>query len=162
MKSVVPEIKVPGRRFVGFVLDGNSFPQQSWGEFREKLVEAGFSPPLNLNPDGVILKDESGPAVGVWLMPDNGSSGEIEDFVIEMIMDNDPVWPLAQSYIDGIPEEYRKFPPIKSDKAKLYAWLSARKKPSRMGATIGAGDLNTETQLNSSFMSWLSNLFGQV
>lgn len=155
MKSVVPEIKVPGRRSVGFVLDGNSFLQQSWGEVREKLVEAGFSPPLNLNPDGVILKDESGPAVGVWLMHDNGSSGEIKDFVTEMIKDNDPVWPLVQSYIDGTPEEHRKFSSIKSDKAKLYAWLSARKKPSRMGAAIGAGDLNTETQLNSSFMSWL-------
>ena len=93
-------------------------------------------------------------------MPDNSSSGELEDFVIEMLKDDDPVWPLAQSYIDNIPENDRKFKSTKSDKAKLYAWLATRKKPSRMGAAIGARDLNTQTQLNSSFVAWLSKLFG--
>ena len=116
---------------------------------RDKLVKAGFAPPDNLNSKGVIIDAEGGvPTVGVWLMPDNGSTGELEDFVIRMIKDHDPVWPLAQAYIDNIPGDDRKFSSAKSDKAKLYAWLATRKKPNRMGAAIGAGDLVTETQRN--------------
>lgn len=115
----------------------------------------------DLNSKGVIIDGKGGvPAVGIWLMPDNGSTGELEDFVIKMIKESDPVWPLAQSYVDNIPDDDRKFSSAKSDKAKLYAWLATRKKPNRMGAAIGAGDLVTETQLNSLFMDWLSKLFG--
>ncbi len=160
LKQISVQTKVAGRKSVGFVMDSNSCPKQRWKDIREKLIDADFEPPENLDQSGIIINSDSGPTVGVWLMPNNSASGELEDFVIEMIKDDDPVWPLAQSYIDSIPEDDKKFLPTKSNKAKFYAWLATRKKPNRMGATIGAGDLTTQTQLNSSFMAWLSKLFG--
>lgn len=161
LERIGPETKAPGRKSVGFVMDSNSCPKQRWNDVREKLVKAGFVPPDNLNGKGVIIDGEGGvPTVGVWLMPDNGSAGELEDFVMRMIKDHDPIWPLAQSYIDNISDDDRKFSSAKSDKAKFYAWLATRKKPNRMGAAIGAGDLITETQLNSLFVDWLLKLFG--
>ena len=160
LKYIGPETKAPGRKSVGFVMDNDSCPKQRWSDVRKKLVDAGFEPPEGLDQSGIIINGDNGPIVGVWLMPDNSSSGELEDFAIGMIKDNDPVWPLAQSYINSIPEDDKKFLPTKSNKAKFYAWLATRKKPNRMGAAIGAEDLTTETRLNSSFVAWLSKLFG--
>ena len=101
------------------------------------------------------------PRVGIWLMPDNQSPGEIEDFVAAMIPDGDPVRPLAERYIDGIPEADRKFAEGKIPRAKIHAWLAAREDPRRMGAAIGAGDLDTEVTLCQSFAAWLRRLFAR-
>ena len=61
--------------------------------------------PLVMN--GAIMAGQ--PSIGVWLMPDNQSTGELEDFVAQMIPPGDPVWPRSEYYIEGIPEPDRKF-----------------------------------------------------
>ena len=99
------------------------------------------------------------PTVGVWVMPDNNAPGELEDFVIKMVPDNEPVWRLARDYVDGISDADRRFAEGKIDKARLYAWLATRKEPSRMGAAIGANELNLDVELNIRFVGWLTELF---
>lgn len=54
------------------------------------------------------------PRVWVYLMPDNASTGELEDFVMQMIPEGDPVWPRFKRYIGEIPQADRKFPEIKT------------------------------------------------
>ena len=92
-------------------------------------------------------------------MPDNDSNGELEDFVIQMIPDNDDVWPLVESYIDGIPPKSQKFKLSKIQRAKLYAWLSTRESPDRMGLAVTKGDLDLRGKLTKQFADWLTNLF---
>ena len=101
------------------------------------------------------------PRVGIWLWPDNVSGGEIEDFVTTMIPDDDPVWPLSEGYIDGIPVEHRPFTEGKAARAKLHAWLAARAQPKFMGTSIRAGDLEVHGPLASRFADWLGKLFGE-
>ena len=93
-------------------------------------------------------------------MPDNGSSGELEDFIMRMIPADDPVWPRAKCYIDGIPEAERKFKLQKTQRARIHAWLAARKEPRKMGAAIGAGDLDTGAPIATDLIAWLRRLFG--
>ena len=93
-------------------------------------------------------------------MPGNYSDGELEDFVAGMIPPADPVWPLAEQYIDGIPEEHRKFSEGKIVRAKVHAWLAARGRPRQMGTAIEAGDLDTNVAQAQAFIEWLRNLFG--
>ena len=92
-------------------------------------------------------------------MPDNQSPGELEDFVSEMIPDDDPVWPRAQRDIDGITEADRKFSDRKIQRARLHAWLATREDPRLMGAAIGARDLNVDGSLSKNFADWLRELF---
>ena len=99
------------------------------------------------------------PRVGIWLMPDNNSPGEIEDFIAMMIPCNDAVWPLSETYIDSIPVTHRKFREGKILRSKVHAWLAAREAPRRMGSAIGAGDLNVDVELSKKFVSWLRVLF---
>ena len=92
-------------------------------------------------------------------MLDNKSSGELEDFVTKMIPEDDCIWPLAESYIDGIPQECQKFKRSKIRRAKLYAWLSTREMPSRMGLAVTKGDLDLGGIFTKQFADWLTNMF---
>lgn len=94
-------------------------------------------------------------------MPDNQSAGQLEDFVTTMIPANDPVWPLAQGYIDGIPQEYRQFTTAKTSRAELHAWLAGRKVPGFMGQAVSRGDLDVEGPLCRRFADWIMKLYGQ-
>ena len=94
-------------------------------------------------------------------MPDNSSNGDLEDFVVQMVPSGDLVWGFAQRYIDGIPQQDRKFSQQKTQRAKLYAWLAAREDPRRMGSAIGAHDLDVRGPLCYNFIAWLKDLFAK-
>ena len=158
LKAIEPEIRVPGRAAVGIVADANDDRDARWAAVSGRLREADIESPKALSPDGAIVG--GAPRVGVWLMPDNRSTGELEDFVQGMIPDDDPVWPLAQGYVRDIPEDARQFSPKKTSRAELHAWLATREEPGFMGSAIGRGDLKTDGPLCSAFLAWLERLFG--
>ncbi|MCY4171068.1 MAG: hypothetical protein OXF08_05650 [Bacteroidetes bacterium] len=92
-------------------------------------------------------------------MPDNESPGEIENFISQLIPNNDPMWPLAQQYIDNIPTSIRKFRDSKELRAKIHAWLSTRRDPYRMGTAIRTGDLNSSAPIAGRFFQWMKLLY---
>ncbi len=149
---------------VGIVVDANSDYQCRWDLVGERLSTVGITLPDSPERDGVVITSGNrAPKIGIWLMPDNESSGELEDFVYEMIPkeepDKDPVWPRAQAYIDAIPEQERKFDSTKVRKAEVHAWLAARKKPGLMGMAGAAGDLETSGHLCQRFIAWMQRLY---
>jgi len=89
-------------------------------------------------------------------MPDNRPAGALGDFVARMIPEGDLVWPLAKDYIGKVPETALFTNP---SKAEIRAWLATRERP-LMGASIGAGELNTDGPLCQAFAAWLTRLFG--
>ena len=157
LEAIVPEIKVSGRQAVGILLDANTDPAGRWAAVKDRLAQANLDLPERLCASSAII--DSRPRVGVWLMPDNTSPGELEDFVVQMIPDCDPVLPLSQRYIDGIPTAVRKFSEKKKLRAQLYAWLAAQEDPRRMGTAIGARDLQVDGALCQEFVTWLTRLF---
>ena len=70
------------------------------------------------------------------------------------------MWPMAKRYIEGIPPDVRKFTPGKILRAKIHAWLAARREPRKMGAAIYAHDLNAAAPVAMMFTGWLRKLFG--
>ena len=159
LDSIVPEILVAGRQTVGILLDANTNPDGRWQAVKDRLAKTGYyaSLPTRQTSSGTIITGT--PRVGVWLMPDNTACGELENFVERMIPAGDAVWPLSQSYIDGIPCAERKFSPKKKKRAQVHAWLAARKDPRRMGEAIRTRDLEVDGALCQEFVSWLKALF---
>ena len=158
LESLALEMKVSGRQAVGILVDANDDVTGRWNAIQNRLRRADIEPPPSPNPDGTII--QARPRIGIWLMPDNTSAGELEDFVAQMIPTEDPVWPLSLSYIEGIPEADRKFSEKKKLRAQLYAWLAAREDPRRMGLAIRARDLKVDGDLSKKFVAWLNGLFG--
>ncbi|MCY4040344.1 MAG: hypothetical protein OXF72_03700 [Gammaproteobacteria bacterium] len=159
-KSIYNEVNVSQREALGILADANSSCKKRWQSISEKLREADCEVPANLAHAGSVFSGPRGIRVGVWLMPDNKRPGELEDFVAKLIPQNDPLWPRAQAYIDGIPAEERKFESRKLTRAHVHAWLAARKSPRRMGTAITAGDLRHDAPVATSLVGWLRELFG--
>ena len=89
-------------------------------------------------------------------MPDNQNPGQLEDLVAAMIPAEDVVWPLAQEFVNSIPEPERPRPAIK---AQVHAWLAARAEARRMGSAIRTGHLDASTPPATSFINWLQRSF---
>lgn len=166
LNAIEQDLKVAGRKAIGILADANDDRDARWQAVTDRIRRAGLGidPPAHPDPAGTIIREAARrPRVGIWLMPDNQSPGELEDFVAAMIPDGDPIWPRAETYINeiirDIPNPPRKFTEKKAQRAKVHAWLATRKRPRQMGAAIGTGDLDTEVTLCQSFADWLRRLF---
>ena len=164
LKSIPTEIKAPGRDVLGVVLDADEDPVARWHAVLTKLnalEEEGYfnisDLPNEPVPSGAVV--EGRVRIGIWLMPDNCSCGELENFVEQMIPSSDPVWPKSQKYIDEIPICDRPFKTKKTTRAKVYAWLATRERPFRMGTAIRAQELDINVPLTVTFADWLRRLF---
>lgn len=157
-------LKQNWRRAVGVLMDANDDIDGRWqaisGRLRDTTITIGLQPQAG----GVFVAGDPSthlkPNFGVWLMPDNEQAGELEDFVIQLLPKDDPVWPLAERFIDDIPQERREFQPQKAGRAKLHAWLATRQRPMKMGAAIGAGSLDLTGPTAKALADWLTALFG--
>ena len=160
LRETIPiEMRVASRQSLGILVDADTNMEDRWRSVRDALARAGLILPVprDPHPGGTIIDGEI--RVGVWLMPDNARAGELEDFIAEMIPEGDPVWPLAQEYINGIPAGDRKFRDRKILKAQLHAWLAAREEPRPMGSAIRTGELQVNGALCQTFSDWLIRLF---
>ncbi len=163
INSIRGFINQDGITAVGFIVDADDDPQARWRQVLNRIADADnrIALPASLDSNGAIIPENADadiPRIGVWIMPDNLSGGELEDFVSRMVPADDPVWPRAQDYIVQIPQP-RKFNDDKITKAKVHAWLSTRKFPGLIGLAIREGDLNTAGRLAQTFLAWLSRLF---
>ena len=171
IKVISQGIKTSGREVFGILVDANSDPTNRWEQITSKLKQVASElsdeikhPQLDLDeipdapdPNGTII--DSKPRIGIWLMPNNKSPGELEDFAAKMVPDDDPVWPLSKEYIQNIPKQHRKFNCDKMPKAELFAWLATRYEPGRMGAAIGTNGLTLDNKPSETFLNWLTELF---
>ena len=154
---LVPKSRRRGRMAVGILPDAHDDPEARWNALRHRLADQHLNLPERPDPNGTVI--DGSPRIGIWLWPDNQEPGELENFVEAMVPRRDGVWPLAQGYVDGIPEPERKFPPGKTLKAQLHAWLATRQTPGRMGSSIGTGELEVDGPLAERFADWLRRLF---
>lgn len=157
LEDIGLEILDPRRKAVGILVDANDDLDARWSAVANRLRAENIEVPSSPERTGTII--DSIPRAGIWLMPNNTSPGELENFVSEMIPDDDPVWPLSENYIDGIPRAHRKFTEKKILRAKIHAWLATREDPRQMGAAIGAHDLHVDGTLSTTFANWLQRLF---
>ena len=157
LRSIRGEVLQEDRTIVGILLDADDHPTDRWEAVKYRLTSAQVDPPDDPPLEGVIINQV--PRIGVWMMPDNQLPGELEEFIERMIPPTDPIWPLSQSYIEGIPCANRKFAEGKTLRAMVHAWLAARKDPRPMGTAIRAKDLDVNVPNCSAFLEWLDQLF---
>lgn len=157
LDSIEGHLREPELRALGIVADANTDPRRRWQSISDRIARVGIAAPGAPDPNGTVIDGEV--RVGVWLMPDNHSPGELEDFIRTMIRPEDPIWPRAEQYIDAIPSEHRRFRNPKTTRAKVHAWLAAQERPRPMGLAIHAGDLDVTQATAQTFLAWLQRCF---
>ncbi len=147
---------------VGFVLDADEAAENSWRAVCDRLSFLDPKPPTELPASGFIADVPDYKArVGVWLMPNNRTSGALEHFLKDLVDENDPLLTLARDSTTAARHSGATFPAVKHTKAVIHAWLSWQEEPGRpFGTAIAAGYFNADSEAARLFLRWFDELYG--
>lgn len=146
---------------LGVMVDANGDADARWIEVAHIARAEGYTAfPDALEIGGTIIPASGAlPRLGIWIMPDNGSPGAVEDFAALLVPGDDVLWERAGLALDAIPEGNRLFPAGRRSKAHMHTWLAWQEQPgSPMGQAIGKGDLDAHAPAAQRFVAWLRRL----
>jgi hypothetical protein len=148
----------------GIVLDADDSVASTWQSVKDTLKNAGYSNlPAAPDANGTIITDSNPdlPKVGIWIMPDNQSSGEIEDFFLQLIDSESFHLRYAREVIDNmIVQKQKLFADSDRSKAEVHTWLAWQKEPDwTMGVAVGKNWASAKPPLAKRFAAWFSRLF---
>jgi hypothetical protein len=149
---------------LGVVLDADDLPDQRWQQVTSviKRVNFGYVISAHPEPNGVIISApyDYRPRVGIWLMPNNVTFGELADFVSFLIPSNDKLSPYANNTLDEIERINLNLYKKKRSKAFIHTWLAWQSEPGLpMGRAITAKALSADSSIALTFVDWLNRLF---
>lgn len=145
---------------LGVIVDADTSLASQWARVTRVLDGYGcVDVPSSPDAAGTIVETNDGKRVGIWVMPDNQNNGALEDFVAMLIGDDDTLWPKAQTDVDNIPEEDRRFRTTYHSKAQVHTWLAWQEEPgSKMGETFRKRYLDPAHPRAQVFVDWLKRL----
>ena len=147
---------------VGVVIDADTDLAARWQAVRNRFLQAGYTNvPPQPDPGGTILEppgDSPLPRTGVWIMPDNKTTGMLENFLLPLVPQQDELLDYATDVVESLPVQ--RF--VKNDKPKtvMHTWLAWQSDPGRpYGIAIRAGFLDHNVPVVDVLVSWLNRLF---
>jgi hypothetical protein len=161
----LPErLKDPNLQTLGILIDADQDLAGRWQSLRNRLITSGYTNmPKDLPPDGLICAgtDPYLPRIGAWLMPNNRLPGMLEDFVAQLISEDDALLAKAETVLWEIEQaEWNRYTPVHRPKALIHTWLAWQEKPGMpMGQAITAQVLKGDGAIALTFVAWLRQLF---
>lgn len=149
---------------VGFVFDIDRPEDNRFEQVCARLKDFGAHIGKSDLTDDGIVEDADGIKIGIWFMPSPAAkSGKLEDFLREMIRQDDAVRHLSDAFVDEVGRkvsENDRFRDVDREKAEMYAWLSVQPVPGLpYGAAINARILSASAPLAAKFVSWMRRVF---
>ncbi|TGG93643.1 MAG: hypothetical protein ERJ67_04055 [Aphanocapsa feldmannii 277cV] len=164
LESIDTAVRFSNNRSVGFVLDADAEPQDRWHAVCGKLKKFGLDLPAQIPPGGFVHDvAEFRARVGVWLMPDNQREGALEQFLADLVKDNDALLPVAERATATAAESGAEFPAVDRQKAVLHTWLAWQKKPGLpYGTAICAEYFRDDSPSALAFVDWYKRVFQET
>jgi hypothetical protein len=158
--SLPDELEATDISCLGVIIDADTEMPSRWARIENALRRAGYSEiPRAPERHGTVITAEGLVPVGIWLMPDNIALGALEDFVGRLIDNGDNLWPKAQTDVDAIPVDHRKFSAAHRSKAVIHTWLAWQEEPgTRLGQVFRKRYLDPLHPNAEGFVSWLKRL----
>ena len=161
LAAIGTAVPVSNGRSVGFVLDADEEPQDRWSAVCGRLRVFGLDLPDEIPPEGFVDDvAEFGACVGVWLMPDNQREGALEGFLEDLVDDEDPLLPIAETSTADALAKGARFPEGKHRKAVLHTWLAWQEDPGLpYGSAIKAKFFRDDSTAAQAFVGWYRRVF---
>ena len=146
---------------LGFVLDANDDVDGRWRAVVARLHRSGVDVPDQIPAAGFVGEsDEYGTRVGVWVMPDNRRTGALEDFLKELIEEDDPLIRHAEESASQARALGARFREKDANKAVLHTWLAWQKEPGRpYGVAVKKRYFRGDSETALRFLAWFSRVF---
>ncbi len=149
---------------LGIVLDADKSARSTWQSVSDVLQKAGYVDlPATPNPEGTIIESTNPdlPKVGIWIMPDNHKAGEIEDFFLQLIDNEDFRLKHARKSVgELIDQKPDLLDHSNRSKAEAHTWLAWQAEPGRsMGVALKSNWANAGHPLAARLAEWFSKTF---
>jgi len=145
----------------GVVIDADVDVAGRWRSVRNRLSQIGLELPPTPSPEGVVADGITpGRRTGVWLMPDNTLSGNLEDFLATLVPADDACWPYAREAATEAKQRGAKFGDVDRLKAEIHTWLAWQQEPGvPFGTAVTACYLRHDSEVALRFVAWFRRLF---
>ena len=146
---------------VGFVLDADGAATDRWRAVRKQLAGLELDLPDEI-PEGGFIGDalDVQARVGVWLMLDNRRPGALEEFLRDLVNNEDALLQHAEASTAEALQRGAGFPNAKQRKAVLHAWLAWQRRPGLpYGLAITAHYFKHDTPAALAFVNWFRCVF---
>lgn len=162
LATIPQQIQNSAGRTVGFVVDANGDLIGRWSAVRNRLAGEGVDSPKTPPPSGFIgLSETWKTRVGVWLMPDNRSAGNLEHFLLSLVPTTQTLYQFAEQCTDQARSDHGAgFSESDQLKAMLACWLAWQENPGRpYGTAIHNHYLGCDSPVALEFVAWFRTLF---
>ena len=161
LDSIETAVRLSTGRSVGFLLDSDGKPRDRWRAVCDRLRGFELNLPDEIPPEGFVEDvAEFRARVGVWLMPDNRREGALEQFLEDLVDDDDALFPIAERSTEEARESGAAFPEADHRKAVLHAWLAWQKAPGMpYGTAIKARFFRDDSPAALAFVEWYKRVF---
>jgi len=165
-KTLTQQIKDASVTNVGIIVDANSKgPKARFESIKGTLMQ--HLPEVNNwsfeeNPEaGWVAEVASDFRVGLWVMPDNRSSGYFEHFLTALIDPDNPTYILAKRLFEQVVDGGDKaFPDVRNQKALLALFLAIQDEPGMSPLTaLRKRLLRHDHPLAQDFVRWYEATF---
>ena len=159
LQTVERSVRASTNRAVGFVLDADSSPWDQWKAMLSRLQRAGVNAPEDIPLEGFVGQSQTyHTRVGAWLMPDNQQAGTLENFLMTLVKEGDPLLPHArESTIQAKNQFEANYRDTDKKKAVLHAWLAWQSRPGvPYGTAIKAQFFRQDKSRGRTFCSLVS------
>jgi hypothetical protein len=148
-------------QILGIILDADDKIKSRWRSVRSRCIS--FFPNLPKDPagDGVIVTNDDGKRLGIWIMPDNRTRGMIETFMAFLVPDpEEPIWTHAVTATGEAVKKGACCRDCHRDKANIYTWLAWQDPPGQsIGGALKQNMFNAQAPYGAPFVSWFKTLF---
>ncbi len=146
---------------IGIVIDADTNIQSRWNSIKNILKDFEYTLPNELEATGTILRSNDWPTIGLWIMPNNNTSGMLEDFVSVLIPNENEILPFVNETLESLEiNKLNNYKPIHKSKARIHTWLAWQENPGTpMGLAITRSFLNANNELCNLFINWINKLF---
>lgn len=157
------ELRNGETRRLGVVVDVDLKLEDRWQALCDRVAQVGITlPPQPVSGGTVVDGMFPGTKLGIWLMPDNRSTGTLEHFVEKLI----PRADLCRDYAQEVATEaHRRYcgtgcPEKDLLKSRIHTWLAWQREPGRpFGTALTAKILGHDSSEARAFLTWFHRLF---
>lgn len=155
------QIKSREIEIFGLLIDADDEFDTRWNKIRNQSKPFFPDIPEALPPEGLVLQNDEGKRLGLWMMPDNRSHGMIETFLCLLVpADTAAIWDLSKHAVEEARKAGAKFKECHRDKANIHTWLAWQEPPGEsFGRAIMKNILNNRSPHALPFVEWFRRLY---
>ena len=155
------EIKATNVKVLGVMLDADDNPQGRYQRIKNMCTPLFPTLPNELPQTGLVVDNADEKRLGVWIMPDNTSNGDLETFLKYLVpTEKEHLWLMACESVERAVAVGAECRVCHYPKANLYTWLSWQDPPGQSpGIALSSKILDPKAPYSEPFVRWFKDLY---